>query len=193
MEHGNASVIAKWIQLIHGLSQTVIIFCMLFGAFATYMAFITLTKLTKQGQMQTMTQASYKEVLIWFIVGVFCFYMSSTITILGETIFHTTSAVTGGDPLSWRSDDTIPVGGSYEDLVMKFIKQSLQFFGLMGVVNGLMSLAAMNNPNVQQKPSFKSVAAYFTAGIGMFYIQDTITLAAEMVPALQGLADSFNV
>ncbi|MDI5833302.1 hypothetical protein OCF84_20750 (plasmid) [Shewanella xiamenensis] len=189
-----SSVIIKWIMLINASAEFLVVFIFTGGMLALYIAFHRLSKLTKQGQMQSMVEYSPKSVFILFIVCAFCMHLAGFISSLDSTIFAGVGGIDSPDPLSWRADDSVNSSGGPEVLMMIFLKKVIQFFGLLGVGKGLKVMYNLSNVNRNNNDAgIGAMTAYLTGGIALIKIDKTVAVAADLLPVLDGLVQAFNV
>lgn len=189
------SVIVNWIKAVNAFAELLTYLSFAGGILAIAMCFNRVRKLSSQGAMQSMVQYTPKSVFILFCVGGFCIYLGSTIQALDETIFLGVNAVSGGDPLSWRADDTVSTSGGPEALVMMLIKRVIQVFGLAGIVNALREMAKMSNParSNANESGIGTVVAFAFGGIALLRIDKSVAVLAEMLPYFDGLAKAFSI
>jgi hypothetical protein len=191
----NSSFIVKWIMLVNTFAEFITVLTFAGGLAAIYMSFYMLTKLSQQGSMQSMVTYTPKSAFIMFFVGGFAMYLGSYIEMLDASLFAGVSAVSGGDPLSWRADDTVSVSGGPEQLLMSLIKKVIQVFGLVGVVNALREMSKLSKPHQSggESSGVGKVAAYAFGGIALMKVDKTVVLVAELIPFFDGLVEAFNI
>jgi hypothetical protein len=190
-----SSFVIKWIMVVNGFAELITILTFAGGLGAIYMSFYMLTKLSQQGSMQSMVTYTPKSAMIMFFVGGFAMYLGSYVEMLDASLFAGVNAVSGGDPLSWRADDTVSVSGGPEQLLMALIKKVIQVFGLIGVVNALREMGKLSKPQSSggENGGVGKVFAFAFGGIALMKIDKTVVLLAELIPYFDGLVKAFNI
>lgn len=180
-------MIVGWIQAIHAAGVLYISFFFALGITFTAIVFINLKQFSQMGQMQTRNPPSVTATIASAVGAGLAIYMAAYINALDQTVFSGVMSVGTDDPLSWRMDDTISVGGGHEELVRLFLKTVIKFFGLIGIGSSISQILKIGTQYEKEDTKKKAVIFAF-AGIAFIRIEQTTKLIAELIPLLDGIA-----
>tara|TARA_R110002033_G_scaffold135713_4_gene175318 strand:+ start:9926 stop:10492 length:567 start_codon:yes stop_codon:yes gene_type:complete len=181
-------VVIGWIQTIHAAGTVYISFFFVVGIAFAAMVFLNIKQFSQMGSMQTRQPPSVTATIAFAVGSGMAIYMAGYINALDETIFSGVMSVGTNDPLSWRLNDTVSVGGGHEEVIRLFLKTVIKFFGLIGVGNSINCVLKIGT-QYEKEDTKKQAIVYALGGIAFIRIEQTTKLIADLIPFLSGIAD----
>lgn len=185
--------LTRWLITINGAAELYVTALFAFGLLCVAIVGMRFKDASQMGSMKTKPTPPISNTIAVMFVAAGAMYLGSLVASLDETIFYGIQGSRMGDPLSWRLDDTVPSFGGREDMIRELLIKIIQFFGLVGVGNGLSHLFKFNSDKGgQDEGHLKKMLYYFVAGVALLRPDKTTTLFAELIPGFSGIANFFS-